>query len=97
MQLSGLDAFNIRDVNKTQEYSYEARSHPLADDYQKQFQENEIACDFFQAQPEYYRRAATWWVMSAKKEETQLKRLAILIADSENGKRIAAVTYTRKQ
>jgi len=34
----------------------------------------------------------TWWVMSAKKEETRLKRLAILIVDSEQNRRIAAVT-----
>jgi hypothetical protein len=30
--------------------------------------------------------------MSAKKEETKLKRLAILVADSEHDRRITAVT-----
>jgi hypothetical protein len=34
--------------------------------------------------------------MSAKKEETRLKRLATLIEDSENGRTIAALTRQRK-
>jgi uncharacterized protein YdeI (YjbR/CyaY-like superfamily) len=97
MQPLGLEAFNARDENKTQQYSYEARNRPLDDNYQKQFKQNEKAWVYFQSQPEYYRKAATFWVMSAKREETRLKRLATPIADSENGKRIAAVTYTRKQ
>ena len=30
----------------------------------------------------WYRRTATWWVISAKRESTREKRLAQLIADS---------------
>jgi hypothetical protein len=30
----------------------------------------------------------TWWVISAKQEPTRLKRLARLIDDSANGRRI---------
>jgi uncharacterized protein YdeI (YjbR/CyaY-like superfamily) len=34
---------------------------------------------FFNQQPPSYRRAAIWWVISAKKEETRLKRAKTLI------------------
>jgi hypothetical protein len=64
----------------------------FAEDYVASFQANKNAWLFFQAQPPGYQRTATWWVMSAKKEEIRLNRLAILIADSEQNRRIALVT-----
>ena len=41
---------------------------------------------FFQSRPPGYRRLAAWFVMSAKKDETRLKRLATLIAVSAKGR-----------
>jgi hypothetical protein len=41
-----------------------------------------------QASPPSYPKPAINWVMSAKQEATQLKRLAELITDSEAGLRI---------
>jgi hypothetical protein len=35
-----------------------------------------------------YRKAATWWVISAKKEETRARRLAVLIETSAKGERV---------
>jgi len=49
---------------------------------------DEALWDFFQSQPPWYRRTATFWVISAKKEETRQRRLATLMADSERGKPI---------
>ena len=49
---------------------------------------NKAAWDFFQAQPASYRKAAGWYVVSAKKDETRLKRLEQLIELSEKGKRL---------
>ena len=54
-------------------------------DAEKRFRANEAAWEFFQAQPPWYRRTATWWVVSAKKEETRERRLEKLIADSAQG------------
>ena len=48
---------------------------------------------FFESQPPSYRRPATWWVMSAKKDETREKRLATLIEDFAAGRRIAQMTW----
>ena len=52
---------------------------------EKQFRANAKAWKFFQAQPAGYRKTATWWVISAKREETRAKRLATLIEDSAAG------------
>lgn len=40
------------------------------------------------AQPPGYRKTATWWVISAKREETRQRRLRTLIEDSAAGLRI---------
>jgi uncharacterized protein YdeI (YjbR/CyaY-like superfamily) len=49
----------------------------------------------FQAQPPSYRRAVGWWVVSAKKEETRLKRLQKLIEESAQCRRISQFTPRR--
>jgi uncharacterized protein YdeI (YjbR/CyaY-like superfamily) len=93
----GLKAFEARDEEKSKQYSYEARSRGLDAAYEKRLTENEKAWAFFQAQPLSYQRVASWWVMSAKKEGTRLKRLATLIEDSAQGRRVSAVIYTPKR
>ena len=54
----------------------------------KRLRANRAAWRFFVAQPPGYRRVATHWVMSAKREETRARRLETLIADSASGLRI---------
>jgi uncharacterized protein YdeI (YjbR/CyaY-like superfamily) len=93
MHASGLKAYQERDPDKAQLYSYENDKPTLIDSYEAQFRENVSAWDFFQAQPPYYKKVASFWVMSAKREETRLKRLAILIEDSAQGRRLTQVTY----
>jgi uncharacterized protein YdeI (YjbR/CyaY-like superfamily) len=97
MRPSGLAAFNGRDPARQGQYSFEAPSRELSDEYNEQFRANKAAWDYFQSQPPYYRKTASWWVMSAKKEETRQKRLTILIDDSAYGRRLDAVTYSPKR
>jgi uncharacterized protein YdeI (YjbR/CyaY-like superfamily) len=74
-------------------YSYEEReSATLGEDHEQRFRRNAKAWAFFQSQPPGYRRTATWWVVSAKREETRLKRLATLIDDSAHGRTIGPLT-----
>ena len=68
----------------------------LDEAYEKKLRANKKAWAFFQTQPAWYQRTASWWVISAKKEETRLKRLATLIADSAAGRTIAPLTRTPK-
>ena len=88
MMPQGLKAFAGRDEQKAMQYSYERSACKLEGRYEKQFRGNAKAWEFFQAQPPGYRRTATWWVISAKREETRAKRLATLIETSEQGHRL---------
>ena len=89
MRPAGVQAFEKRTGNRSEIYAYEQRKGAkLGGVYEKTFRANKSAWEFFRAQPPWYQRTASWWVISAKKEETRLKRLAQLIKDSEQGKTI---------
>jgi uncharacterized protein YdeI (YjbR/CyaY-like superfamily) len=84
----GLKAFAAHDEQKTMRYSYERSACKLEIGQEKQFRRNSKAWAFFQAQPPGYQRTASWWVISAKREEARGKRLATLIETSERGQRL---------
>ncbi len=89
MHPAGLKAFERRTDERSAIYSYEQRkSARLERGAERSFRANQKAWTFFQAQAPGYRQAATWWVISAKREETRKKRLATLIADSALGRAI---------
>ena len=89
MQPAGTKAFDGRDAEKSNRYSFEQKHVLLQPAYEKQFRTNRRAWEFFQSQPPSYRKTATWWVVSAKQESTRQRRLATLISDSKAGRRIA--------
>jgi uncharacterized protein YdeI (YjbR/CyaY-like superfamily) len=92
MRPTGLKAFRARKENKSGIYSYEQRSEQLPDPYAGIFKRNKPAWAWFEAQPPGYRKIMGWWVVSAKKEETRLKRLTKLIEESSEGRRIYSFT-----
>lgn len=95
MQPTGLKVFEKRDVRKSNLYSFERENVKLSVDYEMQFRKNKKAWKFFNSQPPSYRKPAMWWIMSAKQEETRLRRLETLIADSEKGLRIAMMRRSK--
>jgi uncharacterized protein YdeI (YjbR/CyaY-like superfamily) len=97
MQPPGLRAFEERDEDRSERYSYEPGSRSLNPEYERAFQANQPAWTFFQGQAPSYQRAATWWVMSAKRPETRERRLAALIEASAQGRRADALTVSRRQ
>ena len=97
MRASGLKAFETRDPKRSGIYSFENAPRKLDAVYEKKFQSNKRAWEFFQTQPPGYQRTASWWVMSAKKEETRWRRLASLIRESEKGVRLGVVTGSAKK
>ena len=97
MMPPGLKAFAGRDERKAMQYSYERSTCELKGEHEKRFRENLAAWEFFQAQPPGYQRTATWWVISAKKEETRGKRLAKLIETSEHGRRLDMLVSQSKE
>jgi len=93
MRPAGLKAFERRTDERSAIYSYEqrkaARLDPAAE---RMFRAKKKAWTYFQGQAPGYQRTAIWWVMSAKREETRQKRLAMLIGDSQNGRRLAGLS-----
>jgi uncharacterized protein YdeI (YjbR/CyaY-like superfamily) len=87
MRPTGLKAFAARIENKSGIYSYEQRSTELSQPYAN-LQKNKAAWNFFEKQPASYRKMIGWWIISAKKEETRMARLAKLISESAKGKRL---------
>lgn len=89
MHPAGLAAFQKRDEKRSAIYSYEQRkTAKLPATYERLFRANSAAWRFFQAQAPWYRRTSSFWVISAKKEETRRKRLASLIEDSAHQRTI---------
>ncbi len=97
MQNPGFAAFKNRDLQKSQQYSYERHNCRLEAAHEKKFKANAKAWRFFRTQAPWYQRTTTWWVVSAKREETHLKRLVTLIGDSEKGRRIGLVDYPKSK
>lgn len=93
MAPSGLEVFNGREKSRT--YSYETRPRKLTGTYDAKLKGDSKAWEFFRRQPPWYQRTATWWVMSARKEETRQRRLQTLIEDSAHGRRIGLVPAKR--
>jgi len=93
----GLEAFAKRSEARSGTYSYEQRANAkLTAALEKRFRADREAWTFYQAQPPWYRRTCTWWIVSAKKEETRLRRLMSLIESSAKGRRLTAVAGSAK-
>lgn len=80
----------IKSFEKLQEHNSKIYSHELGDIclssvFEKKFKANKKAWTYFQDLAPSYRKISINWVMSAKQEVTQLKRLEQLIEDSAAG------------
>src|SRR5438105_8277536 len=85
----GIKAFQKRVPERSGIYSYENRkSATLSAGGKKRFRADLVASKFFQRQPASYRQIAIWWVISAKRPQTQEDRLRKLIALSKGGRRL---------
>ena len=83
---AGREAFARRDAKRSGIYSFERERAQLGEDLEQRFRANARAWAFFQARPPGYQRLCIWWIVSAKKEETRLRRLATLIEVSAKGR-----------
>jgi uncharacterized protein YdeI (YjbR/CyaY-like superfamily) len=91
MRKPGLAAFGARTEERTGVYSFE-RQATLAPAYARNFRAHAAAWEYYQSQAPWYRRTTTHWIMSAKREDTRAKRLAVLIACSARGATIPELT-----
>ena len=92
MKAAGVAAFERRQAGPAP-YSFESEPRALDAAAEKILRASPRALAFFAAQPPSYRRMTSFWVMSAKKEETRDRRLRILVESSEKGAWIPALRW----
>lgn len=92
MRAAGLRAYQARTKGRTGIYSFEARPRRFPRKLELAFRASPKAWSHWSAQPPGYRRSATWWVVSAVREETRSRRLAELILVCEEGVRLGLLT-----
>ena len=85
MKPAGQKAFELRKESRSGIYSFGNDEIEFSPEFEKQFKANKTAWKYFQTLAPGYRKLSKNWVMSAKQEATQLKRLAKTIKDSEAG------------
>jgi uncharacterized protein YdeI (YjbR/CyaY-like superfamily) len=86
MAPAGIKTFALRKEERSAIYSHERQNAKLEERYEVQLKANKKAWDFFRALAPSYRKISIHWVMSAKKEETGLRRLEVLIESSRVAK-----------
>ncbi|MEZ5306120.1 MAG: YdeI/OmpD-associated family protein [Pyrinomonadaceae bacterium] len=87
MSEEGLRLWNLRKEENSATYTYEKTPYELSKEFISVFKKNKEAWNYFENSAPYYRKVAIGWIMSAKREDTRLRRLNILIeASSEKRK-----------
>ncbi len=80
MQPAGLAAYAKRTEGALNRASYEQKATPeLGAAERKRFKAERAAWAYYEKLPPSYRRAVTWWVISAKKPETRTRRFERLV------------------
>jgi uncharacterized protein YdeI (YjbR/CyaY-like superfamily) len=85
---AGLETYERRDPKRSGMYSFENRPQTFDAAIERTFKAKGRAWSFFRAQPPGYQKVCTFFVMSAKKEETRLRRLEQLMNTSSKGQRL---------
>lgn len=97
MHAAGLEAYARRDPERTGLYAFENRPKELSPEFQKTFRQHNKAWKFFEEMPPSFKRTTIFWIMSAKKEETRLRRLNHVIENSEKGVRSGVLVAKPKE
>jgi uncharacterized protein YdeI (YjbR/CyaY-like superfamily) len=85
MQEAGIAAFQKRTASKSKIYSHEKPADRLSVVHARKLKANKKAWKYFQALAPGYKKLSVHWIMSAKQEATQLKRLQTIIEQSAKG------------
>lgn len=94
---AGEAAFADGRVDDKRPYTYEQNPETLPPAFRSRLEANPEAREFFDALAPSYRKSSILWVLSAKREETRLRRLDTLIASSADGEKIPPLTISRKK
>ena len=98
MHPAGTAAYEAKTPARSGIYAFERETAELSAEMKKQFRKNAAAWKYFESQAPYYRKLGAWFVISAKRDDTRAKRLAMLIEASAKGQRLAQfMPETRKK
>ena len=95
MQPAGIAAFELRQESRSGIYSHEQEDVALPEPDLGVLRANARAWEFFQNQPASYRKAVSWWVMSAKQPKTRRARLDKLVGCSARAERVPQFTSNK--
>ncbi len=84
----GRAAWEAKDPDKVGQAAHEQENPELSDELRALLDAEPEAAAWFDAQPPGYRKSATWWVVSAKREDTRQRRMKQLVEDSAAGRKI---------
>ena len=93
---AGRRAFEARTKERTGVYSFENGDAELPAELAEQLAANNKAHEYFEGRAPSYKRTAIHWVVSAKREETRLRRLGQLIECSVKGEDLPQFRWSRK-
>lgn len=88
MTRGGLATFEQRNKSAGRRYSFENRPNDLPREALAEMKKDRKAWEFWTDQPPGYRRVVSWFVLSAKRDETRARRLAAVIAHAAQGRRL---------
>jgi Uncharacterized protein conserved in bacteria len=95
MTEAGRRAFEARREPEAGAYTYETRPADLPVELEMVIRAQPAAWEFWRAQTPAYRKSMTWWVVSAKRDETRRRRLAALVDESANGHKISDINLPK--
>jgi uncharacterized protein YdeI (YjbR/CyaY-like superfamily) len=88
MRPAGLRAYGARSEENSRIYAFEQGDVQLPREAEQRLRANAAAWEYWESRPPGYRRLASWWVISAKREETRERRLRTLVEDCAAGRLI---------
>lgn len=88
---AGMAAYRARDRENRKRAAYEQGRVSLPSEYERQLRAVPAAWKYWEEERPWYRKQVTWWVVSAKREETRRRRLGVLIESCARGEVIPAM------
>jgi len=96
MRAAGVRAYE-ENKGRTGVYAYENEQGILTRAETEAFRKNRAAWADWENRPPGYRKVVLHWITTAKKPETRARRLATLIEDSAEGRKVGVVEIGRKK
>lgn len=93
---AGLEAFNSRDPAKQAPAALDRKEARLPEAYVRRVRADWKAWEYLQAARPSYRKQVAHWILSAKKEETRVRRLEVLVNSSRRGEPIPPLRWSMK-